>query len=166
VADSDLDEFFCGAGDRKAKKSRSKPKKRRKLKVELAIQPKRLIKADCHPGRTWYSVRSFVCFPNCAATPLYEERVVIFLATSFDDALEQAEAEAKAYVADIDGEDLDLYQAFCLFGDDARLEDGLGSNSGHIASGDEVYSLIRTSYLPPSEYLTHFFDTGAERQQN
>ncbi len=81
---------------------------------------------------------------------LYEERVTLWQATSLEEAIALAEAEALEY-ADEDDDYLDLAQAFKLFDDPS--------------SGAEVFSLMRSSTLEPDEYLDTFFDTGDERAQ-
>ncbi len=81
---------------------------------------------------------------------LYEERVTLWQATSLEEAIALAEAEALEY-ADEDDDYLDLAQAFKLFDDPS--------------SGAEVFSLMRSSRLEPDEYLDTFFDTGDERAQ-
>ncbi len=81
---------------------------------------------------------------------LYEERVTLWQATSLEEAIALAEAEALEY-ADEDDDYLDLAQAFKLFDDPS--------------SGAEVFSLMRSSRLDPDEYLDTFFDTGDERAQ-
>lgn len=84
---------------------------------------------------------------------VFEERVVLFQATSFDDAIAQAEIEAREYCGGSSEtvylEFIDVYHLF-----DASV--------GHRA---EVYSLMRESALPDTEYLDTFYDTGQERSQ-
>ena len=84
----------------------------------------------------------------------YEERITLWRATSFEEAVERAEAEALEY-ADL-GEDegheyLGYAQAYHLFVDPA--------------DGSEVFSLIRDSDLDPEDYVDRFFDSGSERQR-
>ncbi len=99
---------------------------------------------------SWYGVR---CLFKWRDRPEYEERVTLWRATSFEAAIERAEAEASEYGADTELEYLGLAQAFDLKAD-------------QIADGSEVFSLIRTSPLAPREYINRFFDTGSERQRN
>ncbi len=106
---------------------------------------------------SWYAVR---CVFRSAwtetpegVTPheqLYEERITLWEATSLEEAIALAEAEAVDYAGDMD-EYLEIAQAYQLY-------DGPGQ-------GTEVFSLMRTSPLEPDAYLDTFFDTGAERQQ-
>jgi hypothetical protein len=81
---------------------------------------------------------------------LYEERITIWKAKSFEEAIEKAEIEAEEY-AGSDFEYLGLAQAFNLF--DEILE-----------NGSEVFSLMRESNYTPKKYLDIYFDNGAERQ--
>ncbi|MET7302030.1 hypothetical protein [Embleya sp. NPDC005575] len=84
---------------------------------------------------------------------IYEERITLWRAGSFAEAIALAEADALEYARDVDdAEYLGLAQAFRLF--DAQI--------GH---GTEVFSLARDSPLEPTEYLDAFFDTGTERQR-
>jgi len=78
----------------------------------------------------------------------------LWRATSFDHAVERAEAVARAYAAAIvDGpsEYVGFAQAYHLYDEPP--------------DGAEVFSLFRVSDLEPEPYLDHFFDTGGERQQ-
>lgn len=78
----------------------------------------------------------------------YEERITLWRAESFEEAIEQAEAEALQYTEDR-GEYLDFAQAFRLFDEPGE--------------GAEVFSMLRDSELEPDEYVTAFFDSGLER---
>jgi len=109
--------------------------------------------ADSEGEKPWYAVRSV--FVSEAGpdneTRHYEERITIWRAADFEEAMERAEAEALEYIEDLDADYLvDFGQAFHLF----------------EAPGDgaEVFSLIRDSALEPERYLTTFFNTGEERQ--
>jgi hypothetical protein len=82
----------------------------------------------------------------------YEERITLWRAPSFDDAIALAEDEARDYARDIETATYaGLAQAYHL-----------ADEPGH---GAEIFSLIRDSTLPPDDYLTAFFDTGTEHQQ-
>jgi hypothetical protein len=83
----------------------------------------------------------------------YEERITLWRAESFEDAIDRAETEALAYAAETPGtEYLDLAQAFQL------------GVEGTVGDGDEVFSLIRDSDLDADAYLDRFFDDGEEYQ--
>jgi hypothetical protein len=97
---------------------------------------------------SWYGVR---CIFKHRDQPQYEERITVWSASSFEAAIERAEAEAVEYQAIGDCEYLRLAQAYHLATD--LIEDGF-----------EVFSLIRSSDLEPAECLNRFFDTGSEFQ--
>jgi hypothetical protein len=108
----------------------------------------------------WYSVRCvFGAQTNdpwgppdlAAGQSVYEERITLWRARSADEAIEQAEEEARAYAAGIDVDYLGIAQS-------SQLSDEPGE-------GAEVFSLVRTSALDPDPYLDTFFDTGDEYQQ-
>jgi hypothetical protein len=95
----------------------------------------------------WFAVRHVI-----RSGRNFEERITLWRAASFDEAIALAEAEAVEYAADIGGhEALGLWQAY-----------ELPEPPGH---GVEVFSLIRASNLEPKEYLDRYFDTGDEFQQ-
>src|SRR6266508_1032863 len=94
----------------------------------------------------WYGVRTVVRWGDCDA---YEERLTIWRASSADQAIELAERDAVKYAEIVSGRYAGLAQSY-LIGPE---------QPGH---GDEVYSLLRASVLDPDEYLSTYFDTGAE----
>ena len=81
---------------------------------------------------------------------VYEERVTVWRAESPEEAIELAEADAAEYVDGLDAEYLGLAQVYTM--------------ADELVAGAEVFSLMRTSALEPTEYLSTHFDTGAERQ--
>jgi hypothetical protein len=104
----------------------------------------------------WYAVRCVFDgrviaeargLPEGAHT--YEERITLWNAGSFDEAVALAEAEARDYEGDLSVY-VGLAQAFQLF-----------EPPGH---GAEIFSLMRDSTLDPGAYLDAFFDTGGEHQ--
>jgi hypothetical protein len=111
----------------------------------------------------WYAVRCI--FRNAESRPwgpsdlepgqyAYEERITLWRAESVEEAIARAETDAASYAAAIEGGDTEyvgLAQAYHMFVDPS--------------DGAEVFSLIRYSSLDPDDYLDHFFETGAERQQ-
>jgi hypothetical protein len=101
----------------------------------------------------WYAVRCVI--RGWAGDPDgrgYEERITLWRAVSFDEAIRRAEAEAQEYARDVGGVYVGLAQAFHLF-------------ENAVGDGAEVFSLIRDSELEPDDYLTRFFDTGDETQR-
>jgi hypothetical protein len=100
----------------------------------------------------WYSVRCVFQLPTDDDGYAYEERITIWKATDFDEAIALAETEAAEYVTGMDMTYIGLAQSFHLFGEPSV--------------GQETFSLIRESDLPPDEYLDTFFDTGREFQSH
>jgi hypothetical protein len=110
----------------------------------------------------WYAVRSLFRAektPEFAPSDLtdgesaYEERITLWQAASFEEALEKAEAESVQY-AEFSGTTYlsDFGQTYHLADTPPR-------------DGAEVFSLIRDSGLAPESYIERFFTTGRERQQ-
>ena len=99
----------------------------------------------------WYAVRSLFHHPEEGASG-YEERITLWQAADLDDALARAAAEADEYAEFAGASYLsDFAQSYPLA--DAPPRDGV-----------EVFSLTRSSTLPPQPYVEQFFDTGRERQ--
>lgn len=100
----------------------------------------------------WYSVRCVFEVSRDGGTRTYEERITLWRAASFEDAIARAEAEAAQYATAHGAGStryLQLAQAF-------RLSDEPGD-------GAEVFSLMRDSPLKPTAYLDAYFDSGTER---
>ena len=105
----------------------------------------------------WYAAKCiFKHHPDStnALKALYEERVVLFQAQNFDDAVNQAEAEAAEYCAD---------SGRCAY---VGYVDIYHLPEDHVGHRVEVYSLMRESSLSADEYLNRFYDTGNERTQS
>lgn len=81
---------------------------------------------------------------------MFEERITLWRAADFDEAVRRAEAEVGEYADTVGGEYTGLAQAYEL--------------SDEPGDGAEVFSLIRDSNLDVDAYLDAFFDTGNERQ--
>src|SRR4051794_20996167 len=99
--------------------------------------------------QSWYSVRC-VMRTDTLEPGRYEERITLWRADNFEEAVRLAEDDAREYAATLgDGfEYLGLAQAYHLAGP-----------PGH---GAEVFSLIRESALEPQAYLDAMFQTGTE----
>lgn len=105
----------------------------------------------------WFSVRCVFesGWPaHVAEAGAYEERITLWRATSAEKAIERAEAEAREYAATIE----DAPDAYLDFAQSYEL-------ANEVGDGAEVFSLIRSSSLPPTRYLDAYFDTGNEFQQ-
>lgn len=99
----------------------------------------------------WFSVRCVFRVGPDPRDQSYEERLTLWRAESFDQAITLAEAEALGYAAEqTDTTFAGLAQAYRMF--DAPEH------------GAEIFSLIRDSELTRQAYLTAYFDTGQERQ--
>ena len=101
----------------------------------------------------WYAVRCIFSHgdDDDAGRTRYEERIVVVLAQSIDEAIARAEVEAEEYASGLGGDtrylgDCDAYHLAVT----------------DIGDGSEVFSLIRRSELGPKEYVRTFFQTGQE----
>ena len=104
----------------------------------------------------WYSVRCIFRHQkrhDMVKSNLYEERITLWRAHSFDEAIELAEKEAFKYAEDCECEYLGFAQAYHLYEE-------------NIESGSEIFSLMREHNYSPKKYLDRYFDTNYERQQN
>ena len=94
--------------------------------------------------REWYGARSIYEVVGRGSeengTRLFEERIVLVKASSFDSAIAEAEQEALAYAHKTSGF---IYLGYV---DVYKLVDEVISNK------TEVYSLMRESALSPQEY--------------
>lgn len=86
----------------------------------------------------------------------YEERVTLWRAADFDEAIALAEEEASEYAAAVSDES--SRTEYAGLAQSYWLADELGQ-------GAETFSLIRESALPVDEYLARFFSTGNEHQR-
>jgi len=107
-------------------------------------------------GESWFGVRCVFRWrpPGQRADRLYEERITVWRARDFDEAIAKAEADAADYVSRGGDPGASKYLGFAqayLVGDDVSLEEGV-----------EVFSLLRRSPLKRRAYLDRFFTTGAE----
>ena len=104
----------------------------------------------------WYGVRCIFDHPELESEVegghVYEERVVLVRAGSFEDAIQLAEREAEQYCRGIEPcQYIESAQAYLLVDDPTE-------------EGAEVFSLMRSSALAPDDYVDRFFDTGDEHQ--
>ena len=99
----------------------------------------------------WYAVRSLFSHQE-GPERSYEERITLWQAADLDDALDRAAAEAAGYAEFAGVTHLSEFaQSYPVA--DAPPRDGA-----------EVFSLTRSSTLPPRPYVDRFFSTGQERQ--
>jgi hypothetical protein len=92
----------------------------------------------------WFGVRCIFHDPE----GVFEERVTIWRAAGFEEAVELAEGEAEEYAESVEAEYLGFAQVFAM--------------EEPPAHGAVAFSLLRESDLNPDDYLDRFFDTGDE----
>ena len=88
-----------------------------------------------------------------ARATVYEERIVLLRAESFDAAIAAAEAEAEEYAKQNGARYVGYIMTYQLFDE-------------VIGEGTEVYSLMRSSSLSVNEFLNHYHDDGTEHSQH
>ena len=99
----------------------------------------------------WFAVRSLFQSDQ-GPDSAYEERLTLWRAADLDVALARAAAEAAEY-AEFAG-----LTHLREFAQSSALADAPPRD------GAEVFSLTRSSTLPPEPYVERFFSTGQERQ--
>lgn len=106
----------------------------------------------------WYGVRCLFGHgrSEVEGAHVYEERIVILQATSFEEAVTKAEQDAETYASTHRGvEYLGLSQAY-------EIADELADDPRQQCA--EVFSLMRSSTLPAQDYIRRFFATGSEHE--
>jgi hypothetical protein len=101
----------------------------------------------------WYSVKCLFHHPTRKADGedfLYEERVTLWKAESFEEAHRMAEEEARRYAA----------EAKCVF---VASTDSFHLFEEELSAGAEVYSSMRGSNLQPTAYRKTFCVTARDR---
>lgn len=101
----------------------------------------------------WYSVKCLFHHPTRKSQGedfLYEERITLWKASSFEQAHRLAEAEAREYAA----------EAECIF---VASTDSFHLFDEAISSKTEVYSTMRGSNLQPADYRRTFCVTARDR---
>lgn len=102
--------------------------------------------------RSWYTAKCIFRHHNqVKISAIYEERIVLFKATSFEEARDLADVEAEDYVSSSDRgvSCTDYMNVFHLF-------------DNRVKSGMEIYSLMRTSDLSEDDFLKHYFNIEVE----
>ena len=99
----------------------------------------------------WFGVRCWFLFEASAvvaeAAQTYEERVTIWHADTLDEARSRAIAEADTYAGETGATRIDYVR------ETFRMFDPPGE-------GIEVWSSMRSSWLPPDEYVARFVTEG------
>lgn len=109
------------------------------------------------PAPSWFAVRSVFRRDRVEHGKLrraFEERVVLFRATSFEEALAKGETEARRYEANLDG---------------GRMLDHLVAYNIHDAdlqNGDEVWSCVRDLDREDEDYLRQVYEGETESLTN
>lgn len=103
----------------------------------------------------WYGIKCLIEHDGLSEEPgshVYEERVVIFCAPDFDQAIARAEREVADY-AQANGA---RYIGYC----NAYKIDALA-----IEDGTEVYSVMREVPLPCADFITRYYDDGTDKHR-
>ena len=115
-------------------------------------------KTDSASSAEWYAVKALFrwYFKSNGKTVNVEERLVIFLAQSLDQALDLAEVEASAYCSEDETanyriEPMGWWSAYCI-GDKA------------IVPGTELYSRLVSTNLPSDSYLRRYYPKSHVRR--
>ena len=100
----------------------------------------------------WYSVRCHFLHRagEWSEQQMYEERITLWKADSFEHAIQRAEVEALEYIESINAVYLNAATSYHLF------------EVGFAIDGAEVFSEMRRSDLEASAYLDRFFFTRGE----
>ena len=140
VLELELDAFEWADGFSLAEEERYA--RARALGIDPAVGPL--------PGEmAWYGVRTV--YRDEENT--FEERITVWRARTFEDAVALAEKEAEEYCAVLSLNYLGFAQSHRPFLEDEPIEPGM-----------EVFSLLRESDLDDDDYLDRFFDSGREYQ--
>jgi hypothetical protein len=99
----------------------------------------------------WYGAKCIFLHTKIQSQPgqVYEERILLLRAESFDEAVKKAEAEAEEYARDAECSYINFVDVFHVY-------------DNRVGEGSVVYSLMRRSDLDEGQYLDRFCDTGAE----
>ena len=94
-------------------------------------------------NQPWYGVKTLLYNHS---GKMYEERVLVYEATSIEDAESKAMSDTTAYVKLLKGYDfIGVIDVFHMF-------------DKHIHSGLEVFSQMIRSELTPEQYIERFYD--------
>jgi hypothetical protein len=110
------------------------------------------------PTKTaWYAARAVFLHkslrPSRGKERVFEERIVLLRAVTERAAIREAQREARRYARTTTGVDyVGFVETFRLF--ESRLR-----------SGSEVFSLMRSTTLSPSRFVSRYFDDGTERRR-
>ena len=103
----------------------------------------------------WFGVKTLYSFKQSdkdLPDRIYEERIVLFNADSFDEAIRFAEEEASSFVA------RDQRYEFLNYADAYMMPEASPS------AGTEIYSKMFRSELNEKDYIDLFYDRGKSRE--
>jgi hypothetical protein len=106
--------------------------------------------------RHWYGVKCLLEHAGLSqdtAAHVYEERIVVLRAVSFEDALLRAERDATEYAKPINARNLGYSNAYKLDADS-------------IEDATEVFSVMRELPMSPTDFITRYYDDGARRSRS
>jgi hypothetical protein len=83
--------------------------------------------------------------------PVYEERIVMFRATFFAEAIRKAEKNAKDYCQDVEATYLGFVEVFHLF-------------ERTLKEGSEVFSIMRSKKMPKEKFIRTYYEDGSFRR--
>lgn len=101
----------------------------------------------------WFAVR---CIFHWESVGAYEERITLWRARGFEEAITKAEAEAEEYETTGDTGYVIKYVG-------TAQASRIVAEPPEEVEGAEFFSLLRDSHLSPDEYVRRFYATGAER---
>ncbi|MDQ3686622.1 MAG: DUF4288 domain-containing protein [Acidobacteriota bacterium] len=95
----------------------------------------------------WYAAKCIFLHAETSGghKQMYEERIILLRARSFDEAIDRTEKEAEEYCNDLDGS---KYVGYV---------DVFHLTEGKVGDGAEIFSSMRRSDLQPKEYLNQFY---------
>jgi hypothetical protein len=100
-------------------------------------------------AKLWFAART-VYEHDQPGDGLFEERIILVRAASFDEAMERAQAEAATYAEQVTCAFTGYITVFEIA--EEQLSDGM-----------EVFSVMRDSDLSAEDYIDRFYTTGDER---
>jgi hypothetical protein len=103
----------------------------------------------------WYAARCVFEHRDLSrleGTPCYEERIVVFRARSFREALRKGESEARGYCQDaVECRYLGFIEVFHLF-------------EPALKEGAEVFSVMRSKAMSKAKFIKTYYDDGSFRR--
>jgi hypothetical protein len=101
----------------------------------------------------WYGVKCIFEHGGLSEEPgahVYEERVVVLRASTFDEAMIRAEEEAEQYASRRNA----VYCGYC---------NSFSIAVSELADLSEVYSVMREMKMGADEFVDHYYDDGTDK---